>query len=279
MRRHLDLVVPLVHARVGALARVGGDPLAAPGLAILWLRRVFPALAKSPKSGAFPNPGPASCPGVETFVSRSFDFPGAAPAAFVTSVANKEISGQPNEMIFPALRFRQTTRTHALILALAVFAIGYPLVERPCSAQADLERKTYDPARIKASLERHVRERAEEEIGKLNPQRDSLKSAVLERNRDEQTQDINHTLEDIGEAFAKNEVDVNFSAAIQLLADKGVRETLRFLDDTKNQRETELEALKNIENLPAASRESTAAREIPRGIAVGEGSPVCTSRG
>jgi tetratricopeptide (TPR) repeat protein len=101
-----------------------------------------------------------------------------------------------------------------------------------------------DPVRIKANLQKQIKARAAEEIAKLDPVRDWEKIAELEKGRDQQLGDVDRLVEQMKQVFEKKEASANYAIATQLLAEKGVTETLRFLESKSGPRETKIAALK-----------------------------------
>ena len=77
----------------------------------------------------------------------------------------------------------------------------------------------YDPERIEANLRKQIRQRAAEEIAKLDPVQDWRKVAEIEKGRDQQLGDVDRLIAD-QTRLEKQEATANYVTASHILAEK-----------------------------------------------------------
>ncbi|HEV7403940.1 MAG TPA: hypothetical protein VGO11_13465 [Chthoniobacteraceae bacterium] len=100
-----------------------------------------------------------------------------------------------------------------------------------------------DRERMRANLVRTIQQRSQEEIGRLDPALDWKRIAEVVKLRDQQLADVDRLVEQVDEAFKRNEVSANYSEAGRILTEKGPSEALRFLAEKAPARDKELEVL------------------------------------
>jgi tetratricopeptide (TPR) repeat protein len=135
----------------------------------------------------------------------------------------------------------------AVTLAVIAGATGWNSYRAPAvikKAVTEAAQAAADPDRIKASLERSVREGAAAEIAMLDPVKDWKNVAEIEKARDQQLAEIPRMLEQIVHTFKKKEASENYVLANKILAAKGVQEALAFLESKSAERESKIAALK-----------------------------------
>jgi len=102
----------------------------------------------------------------------------------------------------------------------------------------------FDRDRIKSNLQTWISHRAAQEVARLGNAKDWRKVSAIEAAKNEQLSDLDQFLDQIGRAFEQQEASADYALAGEMLAQKGVAETLSFLESKSGERETRIASLK-----------------------------------